>query len=72
MPRPLLNFDLRSHDTQDGLWDGYFMFGIYQFGPFSVISSLERVALQCLECGWTVMDGVHALLFKAGRPPATS
>jgi len=28
--------------------------------------------VQCLKCGWTVMDGVQALLFKAGRSPATS
>jgi len=27
---------------------------------------------QGLKCGWTVMDGVQALIFKPGRRPATS
>jgi len=28
--------------------------------------------IQGLKCGWTVMDGVQALIFKPGRRPATS
>src|SRR6218665_2998602 len=31
----------------------------------------ERSVTQCLKCAWTVLDGVQALIFKAGRRPCT-
>jgi len=31
-----------------------------------------KLCFQCLRCGLTIMDGVQALIFKAGRHPATS
>jgi len=42
---------------------------VYSVACFVITEDLN---MQCLKCGWTVLDGVQALLFKAGRHPATS
>jgi len=38
----------------------------------TILHSLTRHFMQCLKCEWTIMDGVQALIFEAGRRPATN
>ena len=37
-----------------------------------VIAFVSPTPTQCLKCGWTVMHGVLAVIFKPGRRTATS
>ena len=61
-----------------GLPDLPYFTGAPVFETVSPVSRLIPIretlspVFQCLKYGWTVMDGVQALIFKAGRRPATS
>jgi len=41
---------------------------VYQHTQTAFTESwVALLCFQCLKCGWAVMDGVQALIFKAGR-----
>ena len=55
---------------------GGFGFGDRYVEGEMILESAEAMGMifantQCLKCGWTVMDGIQALIFEAGRRPAT-